>query len=139
MIVVRPDGKANLVATVSFLVIDSMTLLLRLVSKRKTQSGVHLDDWFIFVAYLVFAAQSSVIIYGECVESPGLMVFTDRVLRVDVVAIAGTLDPGLIPGPSTRLRMLKVSSYNRLCRIFTDVSASSYGSVVCTTRSSSQW
>jgi hypothetical protein len=66
MVVVQPDGRANLVATVSFLIIDSMILLLRLVSKQKTQTGVHLDDWFIIAAYLVFAAQSSVIIYGEC-------------------------------------------------------------------------
>ncbi|KAM3068727.1 hypothetical protein ACMFMG_010904 [Clarireedia jacksonii] len=88
MPIILSDGNANLVATVSFLIIDSMILFLRLVSKRKTQSGVHLDDWFILAAYLVFAAQSSVIIY-------------------DVVAIAGTLDPGLILRPSNQLRMLE--------------------------------
>ncbi|PQE13018.1 integral membrane protein [Rutstroemia sp. NJR-2017a BBW] len=110
MVVVQPDGRANLVATVSFLIIDSTILLLRLISKRKTQTGVHLDDWFIVAAYLVFAAQSSVIIYGEGGIAKSR----------NVVAIAGTLDPGLVPDPSTRLRMLKVNSYHRLCGVFTD-------------------
>ncbi|KAI9645770.1 hypothetical protein NHQ30_005203 [Ciborinia camelliae] len=95
MVAILPDGMANLEATISFLVIDTIALVLRLISRihtRKTTTTkqfIRTDDWWILAAYLMYASQCIVII-------------------CDISKIAGTFEPALVLNPDRRLEMLKM-------------------------------
>lgn len=71
MVSILPDGIANLEATVSFLIIDTIALILRVISRIETRNTtttgktIRTDDWWILAAYLIYVSHCIVIICGE--------------------------------------------------------------------------
>ncbi|KAA8567584.1 hypothetical protein MFRU_010g02820 [Monilinia fructicola] len=95
MVSLLPDGVTTLVVAISFLVIDTIALILRAVSRIQTRSTtitgrlIRIDDWWILAAYLMYASHCVLII-------------------CDVVKISGTLEPFLVMDPHSRLNMVKL-------------------------------
>lgn len=58
-------------ATVSFLIIDTLALVLRVISRIHTRNTtttgqfIRTDDWWILAAYLMYASHCIVIVCGE--------------------------------------------------------------------------
>ncbi|KAF7937385.1 uncharacterized protein EAE98_001699 [Botrytis deweyae] len=95
MVSILPDGMSNMEATVSFLIIDTIALILRVISRIQTKGTtttgrfIRYDDWWILAAYLMFASHCIVII-------------------CDITKISGTLEPYLVMDPDHRLKMLEL-------------------------------
>ncbi|KAF5873629.1 uncharacterized protein Bfra_005093 [Botrytis fragariae] len=59
MVSILPDGMSNMEATVSFLIIDTIALILRVISRIQTKGTtttgrfIRYDDWWILAAYLI--------------------------------------------------------------------------------------
>ncbi|KAF7949024.1 hypothetical protein EAE96_008200 [Botrytis aclada] len=95
MVSILPDGMSNMEATVSFLVIDTIALILRVISRIQTKGTtttgqfIRYDDWWILAAYLMYASHCILII-------------------CDITKISGTLEPYLIMDSGNRLKMLEL-------------------------------
>lgn len=59
-------GVANVTTAVVFVVLDTIAVSLRLLSKSKTKHYFAADDWWILVALVFFYAWAGQIIYGQC-------------------------------------------------------------------------
>ncbi|KAF7879565.1 hypothetical protein EAF04_000760 [Stromatinia cepivora] len=95
MVLILPDGMANLESTISFLIIDTIALVLRVISRIQTKNTtttgqfIRYDDWWILAAYLTYASHCILII-------------------CDITKISGTLEPYLVMDPDHRLKMLEI-------------------------------
>lgn len=58
-----PDGAANLVSAILFIVLDSLAVLLRFISKYKTKRGFAADDYWMLVALIWTYAWAALVIY----------------------------------------------------------------------------
>lgn len=83
MVSILPDGMSNLEATISFLIIDTIALILRVISRIQTKSTtttgqfIRYDDWWILAAYLMFASHCILIVCGEYIQSPKQMFYSN--------------------------------------------------------------
>ncbi|KAI1576108.1 hypothetical protein PtrEW4_002296 [Pyrenophora tritici-repentis] len=59
-----PDGAANLVSAILFIVLDSLAVLLRFISKYKTKRGFAADDYWMLVALIWTYAWAALVIYS---------------------------------------------------------------------------
>lgn len=96
MVVILPDGVANLESIIAFLIIDTIALILRVISRIQTKNTtttgrfIRYDDWWILAAYLTYASHCMLII-------------------CDITKISGTLEPYLVMDSDNQLKMLEHS------------------------------
>lgn len=65
MVHLRHDAIANVTTIVVFMFLDSLAVILRIISKRKTKSGFSSDDWWILCALLFFLGWAALKLYRE--------------------------------------------------------------------------
>lgn len=65
MVPLRSDGVANVATAIVFVVVDSLAVVLRILSKSKTKHYLRSDDWWILGALAFFIAWAGQIIYCE--------------------------------------------------------------------------
>ncbi|KAI4263331.1 MAG: hypothetical protein L6R42_001521 [Xanthoria sp. 1 TBL-2021] len=59
-------GAANVATAIVFVVLDSLAVFLRILSKSKTKHYFSADDWWILAALVFFYAWAGQILYGQC-------------------------------------------------------------------------
>ena len=62
MIHLENDGKHLLIAAITYLVLDAIAVVLRLVAKSRTKRGFALDDLYIIFAFAAFVAWAGLVI-----------------------------------------------------------------------------
>ena len=70
MLALKEDGKRLLSTSIVFLVLDPIAVLLRLIAKSKTKSGFALDDLWILITLVVFAAWAALVIGSKGMNGP---------------------------------------------------------------------
>ena len=65
MVHIQPDGRANIATIVAFIVLDSLAVILRIISKGKTKNRYSSDDWWILCALLFFFGWAGLKLYCE--------------------------------------------------------------------------
>ena len=58
-----PDGASNFISAILFIVLDSLAVLLRFISKYKTKRGFGADDYWMLVALIWSYAWAALVIY----------------------------------------------------------------------------
>ena len=61
----HPDGAANLAMAIVFMVLDTLAVVLRIISKGKTKYRFSSDDWWILCALLFFYCWAGLILFCE--------------------------------------------------------------------------
>lgn len=64
MVKLQPDGVSNLAAAITFVVVDSLAVVLRIISKGKTKYRFSSDDWWILCALLFFYCWAGLVLYS---------------------------------------------------------------------------
>ena len=65
MVHLRHDAIANVTTIVLFIFLDSLAVILRIISKGKTKNGFSSDDWWILCALLFFLGWAGLKLYRE--------------------------------------------------------------------------
>ena len=65
MVHLRHDAIANVTTIVLFIFLDSLAVILRIISKGKTKNGFSSDDWWILCALLFFFGWAGLKLYCE--------------------------------------------------------------------------
>ena len=66
----RKDGKQLLYTSTIFLILDVVAVVLRLIAKSRTKSGFALDDLWIILTLVVFAAWAGLVIGSKEMKAP---------------------------------------------------------------------
>lgn len=70
MIPLRKDGKQLLYTSIVFLILDAVAVVLRLIAKSRTKSRFALDDLWIILTLIVFAAWAGLVIGSKDMNAP---------------------------------------------------------------------
>lgn len=66
----RKDGKQLLYTSTIFLILDVVAVVLRLIAKSRTKSRFALDDLWIILTLVVFAAWAGLVIGSKEMKAP---------------------------------------------------------------------
>ena len=70
MVHLRHDAVVNVTTIVVFIFLDSLAVILRIISKGKTKNGFSSDDWWILCALLFFLGWAGLKLYCEYISPP---------------------------------------------------------------------
>lgn len=70
MIPLKNDGKQLLFTSIVFLILDVIAVILRLIAKSKTKYRFALDDLWILLTLVVFAAWAGLVIGSKEMNAP---------------------------------------------------------------------
>ena len=68
MILLGKDGKQLLFTSIVFLILDVIAVVLRLIAKSRTKSRFSIDDLWIILTLIVFAAWAALVIGSKETE-----------------------------------------------------------------------
>lgn len=70
MVTRKPSANATLRVSAAMMVLVTLALILRMLAKRRTKTGLVLEDWLILLAVALFGTHNGLLLHGVLPPHP---------------------------------------------------------------------